>query len=127
MNTIQQVLEHHLRVFNQSSPRCLPAISSSFVPAGAAAKPKATLHRAAAPLLQGACDWRLLVDFDHAQIVFPPEICATNERPDIIIWSPSTRRVILIELTCQGIVAARIRKEARYMPPRQRGKTALVL
>ena len=46
------------------------------------------------------------------------EICATNERSDIISWSPSTRRVILIELTCpaeEGIVAARIRKEARYM------------
>ena len=117
LNTIQPVLEHHLRMFNQSPPMRLPAISSSFVPAGAAAKPKAPLHRAAAPLLQGACDWRLLVDFDHAQIVFPPEICATNERPDIIIWSP-TRRVILIELTCpaeEGIVAARIRKEARYM------------
>ena len=28
--------------------------------------------------LEGAHDWNLLVDYDHSQIVFPPEITATH-------------------------------------------------
>jgi len=59
----------------------------------------------------------LLVDFDHKQIVFPPNICATSERPDIVIWSVKARSVILIELTCcaeEGVRAAQLRKEVRY-------------
>ena len=38
-------------------------------------------------LLQGASDWKLLVDFDQHQVTFPPEILSTNERPDIVLWS----------------------------------------
>ena len=50
-------------------------------------------------------------------MVFPPEIVATAERPDIVIWSTSSRRVLLFELTCpaeEGIDAASLRKSARY-------------
>ena len=57
------------------------------------------------------------MDFDAANILFPPEIFATSERPDIIIWSPSRKKVILIELTCpaeEGIANARSRKLLRY-------------
>jgi len=67
--------------------------------------------------LQGASDWKLLVDFDHEQIVFPPEILSTNQRPDIIIWSMQIKKVILIELTCpaeEGMVNAQLYKETRY-------------
>src|SRR6185437_14934839 len=42
---------------------------------------------------------------------------ATNERPDIVIWSKSARVVIMIELTVcaeEGIAAAQLRKESRY-------------
>jgi len=41
----------------------------------------------------------------------------TSERPDIIIWSASLKKVFLVELTCpaeEGIEAAAVRKEARY-------------
>ena len=51
-------------------------------------------------------------------MVFPPEIVATPLRPDVVLWSPSARRVYLIELTCpaeEGIEEASIRKEARYL------------
>lgn len=68
-------------------------------------------------LLSSANDWQLLVDFDHANIVFPVNICVTRSRPDIIIWSQSTRKVILIELTCpmeENVLDARKRKNARY-------------
>jgi beta-lactamase class D len=50
-------------------------------------------------------------------LVFPPEICSTDKRPDIIIWSQCRRMVLLIELTVpadENIVAAQIRKTARY-------------
>ena len=69
--------------------------------------------------LDGASDWKLLIDFELNRIIFPPEICVTNERPDIIIWSTSLKKVILLELTCpaeEGILAAQHFKEARYLP-----------
>ena len=43
-------------------------------------------------LLLAANDWKLLVDYDHKQIVFPPNIYSTNERRDIVL-DP-------VELTC---------------------------
>jgi len=67
--------------------------------------------------LQGASDWKLLVDFDHDQTVFPPEILLTNQRPDIVIWSMKIKKVILIELTCpaeEGMINAQVYKETRY-------------
>ena len=30
---------------------------------------------------------------------FPTEVASTNKRPDIVIWSPSSRQVIIVELT----------------------------
>ena len=49
--------------------------------------------------------------------MFPPAIYSTPERPDLVLWSASRRRVILIELTCpaeEGIQDAASRKVARY-------------
>ena len=51
--------------------------------------------------------------------MFRPEIYGTPARPDIIIWSYASRRVILIELTCpaeEGIQAAKTRTLKRYAP-----------
>ena len=76
-------------------------------------------HNAQTNLLEGANDWQLLVDFNQAQIVFPPEIYCTNERPDIIIWSNYLLQVILIELTCpadESISEAHMRKHTKYLP-----------
>jgi hypothetical protein len=115
LKTLQPVLNSHLQKHNASAPRRRRPIA--FVRAG-----EKTCRPPAAPpparsLLTDARDWELLVDFDSENIVFPPAICATAERPDIIIWSTSLKKVILIELTCpaeEGILAARIRKQARY-------------
>jgi hypothetical protein len=68
-------------------------------------------------LLDNANDWQLLVDFDHEHYTFPPEICATSQRPDFVIWSPSLKVIYLIELTCpaeENIQAAHIKKLSRY-------------
>ena len=69
-------------------------------------------------LLQGASDWKLLVDFDQDQVIFPPEILSTNEHPDIVLWSGKARKVIVIELTCpaeEGISTAQDRKQTRHL------------
>ncbi|KAL6471530.1 hypothetical protein MHYP_G00201800 [Metynnis hypsauchen] len=45
-----------------------------------------------------ARDWKLLVDICQ-QLIFPPEIAATNLRPDLVLWSPSLKSVYITELT----------------------------
>ena len=68
-------------------------------------------------ILDLANDWQLLIDFDHCRITFPVEILITDERPDIIIWSCSSRSVVLVELTCpaeENIGDACSRKTQKY-------------
>ena len=64
-------------------------------------------------LLSRSTHWRLLVDYLDRPIVFPREILATNQRPDIVIWSVALKKVVMVELTClaeEGIEAAVERK-----------------
>ena len=49
-------------------------------------------------LLVTASDWSMSVDL-HRKLVFPEEILVTSKRPDIVLWSSSAKKVILIELT----------------------------
>ena len=42
------------------------------------------------------CSWKMGADLDSS-LLFP--IVSTSQRPDIIVWSDDTRRVILLELT----------------------------
>lgn len=105
-----------LQQLRQGTPlRPIPNLARSFLKPGS--RPKAApLHRSP-HLLDAAADWALLADYDSNRIVFPPEICATQERPDITIWSRSAKTVLLIELTCpleENISAAHAHKIARY-------------
>ena len=90
LQAIQPALLSHNSKPTATMP--VPAISSSFVPAGASVS-----------------DWKLLVDFRHNPYLFPPHIFATTERPDILMYSNSLRVVIFDELTCpteEGIAEA---------------------
>ena len=49
-------------------------------------------------LLDGCTDWRVIADVDR-QLVFPTEITSTRQRPDLIIWSVNSKKVIIAELT----------------------------
>ena len=49
-------------------------------------------------LLTSAKDWEMNVRLQK-QLVFPSGIVATNLRLHIVLWSPTRKRVILIELT----------------------------
>ena len=131
---LQPVLQELVDQANcNNRPQKLPAIEANFLRAGFQRKPeKKTVHNKST-LLDGATDWKLLVDFDSERIVYPPEITATAERPDIVIWSKQLKKVLNIELTCpaeEGIEAAMTRKETRYFPlkcdAKDRGWNALV-
>lgn len=49
-------------------------------------------------LLGTAGDWQMRADL-KTRMQFPTEVASTNKRPDIVIWSPSSRQVIIVELT----------------------------
>jgi hypothetical protein len=113
-------LENHIASVNSqkvnAGPACVP-ISRSFVAQGASSAhiPKKTLQ--VPSLLTGANDWTMLMDLGP-KLIFPPEINSTTDRPDIVIYSPSLHKVIIVELTCpaeEGIQAASIRKKAKYL------------
>ncbi len=48
--------------------------------------------------LNAARDWEMRVDLNQ-RLTFPPEIAATNLRPDLVLWSKSCRHVFIVELT----------------------------
>ena len=50
-------------------------------------------------VLRCARDWQFLFDVGTGYSIFPPEIAATRQRPDVVIFSQSLRVVILLELT----------------------------
>lgn len=99
----------------------VPPISASFVRAGVAAMSSSSSSKPSSgrsSILHGSNDWRIVVDFDHERAVFPPEIVSTMLRPDVVLYSMSSRRAHLFELTCpaeEGIEAASIRKDAKYL------------
>ena len=45
-----------------------------------------------------ASDWQLQADL-KSRMQFPPQIVANNRRPDIAVWSLSSRQAIMVELT----------------------------
>ena len=68
-------------------------------------------------LLNKAGDWKLLVDIPEAELVFPPVICDTSLRPDVVMWSETAKTVIMGELTCPWEANhhnAHFRKTAKY-------------
>jgi hypothetical protein len=93
----------------------IPSLHSTFVKGGVSSK-KNPLGRSTS-LLSQANDWVLLMDLDSL-LVFPP--CTgvvTSARPDIVIYSPSRRIVIWIELTVpieRRFVESAAKKTARY-------------
>lgn len=115
--TMELVLRPFVEQFNKSAPPKIPPISCSFVKASDKQRPQLQSAPYLASILHGFSDWRMLVDYDHNSIVFPPEIVATSSRPDIIIWSSSAKAVILMELTVpaeEGFANASDRKTRRY-------------
>ena len=99
LSTLEPSLRQRLHIVN-SKPfqETIPKLSTSFVKPGAATKLKAppTFDPGC---LAGARDWQMLIDYDHRHYVFPISIYSTPQRPDIVIWSLSIKKVFLFELT----------------------------
>ena len=74
--------------------------------------------------LDGANDWKLMVDLDR-NLKFPMEVAVTNQRPDMVLMSNSTKRIGLIELTVPNEERVEVSgelKKARYAPLQEEGK-----
>jgi hypothetical protein len=139
---LKPALESHIAEFNQKAPPTrsmrtlepglpvsapseasgdmkVPHISASFVSAGAPRRAGVKTAACSQPtLLDGSRDWKVHVDFEGS-LIFPPEIYATDKRPDVLLVSRSQHKVISIELTVpaeEGISNAETRKLARYAP-----------
>ena len=67
----------------------------SFVKEGEA---KPTTSASTASLVEVSRDWEMRVDLGK-KLTFPEEVAHTTLRPDIVLWSKSAKRVILVELT----------------------------
>nr|XP_061825268.1 uncharacterized protein LOC133612115 [Nerophis lumbriciformis] len=68
-------------------------------------------------LLSVGGEWNMKADLDR-QLKFPQEITTTLLRPDIVLWSTSTKTVIMVELTVpweEGMEAAFERKRDEYL------------
>lgn len=126
-DNVLRVLQRHLLEFwsrLKREPRAMRAPFIRLVPEGAKVPvPLPPARRTRRPLpyqdaLRCALDWDFLFDLGPGS-VFPPEIAATLQRPDIVIFSRSLRQVILVELTVpleDRVSAAHERKKDRYAP-----------
>ena len=76
-------------------------------------KPNATWS-----LLNEADDWRVCADLAvDSPYIFPIACISTTQRPDLLVWSPSMKRIVIVELTVpadRGVVQAKERKDRRY-------------
>jgi len=66
-------------------------------------------------ILDQAVDWKMAVDLG-TRLTFPA-IVPTTLRPDIVLWSPGTKKIIAIELTVpweERCAEAHERKKAKY-------------
>lgn len=77
---------------------------------------KRTTSRQDHGILSTAGDWKMEADLDK-QLRFPEEIAVTTSRPDIVLWSPSTKQVVMLELTVpweERMEEANERKSTKY-------------
>ena len=118
LRTLAPFLQDQINKQNESKERMNQSGFITFVregsnPPRSSTKPQRNIDC----ILTGSSDWKLLVDYDDAQIVFPAIICATDNRPDVVIWSKESKRVIMIELTVpaeENIANAHHRKTVKY-------------
>jgi hypothetical protein len=115
LRTLAYAIGDRIKDQNTRQPR--PDIQAiRFVSAGS--KPRITQRKnPGSGLLTCANDWQYVVDYSGKPTIFPPSITATDQRPDIVVWSETVKMVIMIELTVpseDNIVDAEFRKKNRY-------------
>ena len=120
LSLISKALQTQLEFINSTQNFCSKPAFINFVKAGSEINQKHNPKKQIrSHLLSNANDWKFLTDLPGTNYVFPPEVYSTPERPDILIWSPKLRTILMLELTCpaeEGIQAAKLRKQSKYMP-----------
>ena len=81
LKTIEPILRNHISKINATEVK--RQIDITFVREGA--KSRKVPCRRRANLLDNARDWMIQIDYETENVVFPPEICPTTLRPDIVI------------------------------------------
>ena len=91
-------IAHHVeeeRKENNSSPRTRTTQIAFVKPGERGKKPGGRKKKS---YLDGAADWRLMVDLDR-RLKVPEEVAPTDLRPDLILVSDSTKKMGVMELT----------------------------
>ena len=101
-------IENFLEKKGNSTPKIINKIK--FVKEGTRIKNKP--HKASTGILHLSNDWILLADLNET-LVFPEFIAITSLRPDMVLFSKTIKRVILIELTCPSEENMEERHEAK--------------
>lgn len=84
------------RFSSEVVPETKKHLKVSFVKAGSYSSAKRSKPTG---LFHHASDWVILADLNEG-FVFPGHIAITSLRPDIVIYSNCSKRIIIIELTC---------------------------
>jgi hypothetical protein len=81
-------------------------------------KPPPARRSTRTSILDSASDWQCIADLTElGAYCFPLNVALAEKKPDIVVWSPSTKQVVLLELTVPNevnVAAARKRKLASY-------------
>ena len=111
---LAEITETQRRVANEQ-PTQDPKPCISFLQEGEA-PPRQVSKPQGQKFLAAARDWKMAADLKEA-LHFPLHIVHTQERPDIVIWSDTVKRVIIVELTVpweENMEEAFERKKLRY-------------
>ena len=111
---LAEITEIKCRVANKQ-PTQDPKPCISFLQEGEA-PPRQVSKPQGEKFLAAARDWKMAADLKEA-LHFPHHIVHTQERPDIVIWSDTVKRVIIVELTVpweENMEEAFERKKLRY-------------
>ncbi|XP_078603950.1 uncharacterized protein LOC144877779 [Branchiostoma floridae x Branchiostoma japonicum] len=90
--------------------------NQSFIPFVKEGQKAAPANRRRGEGLMSKGGWEMTVDLD-TRLTFPRTICETTLRPDIVLWSPTQRTVVIVELTVpweENVQAAFERKKLKY-------------
>ena len=115
LKAIAHSIQLEINSLKSSKPRTF-VVQPRFVKAGDSQP--TTLPKRSSGILCLGSEWTLLVDLDR-QLKFPPHICSTSFRPDIVIYCEVRKILIIIELTCpceENISHWNILKTSKYKP-----------
>ena len=90
--TLEPTLQKHIAAHNESKKVAVSRKLIAFIKPGE--RKKISKNSSPSHLLSGAHDWKCQVDYRDDPKIFPPAICPSQLRPDIVIWSTALQSAI---------------------------------